>query len=78
MQNQQYERQYRGWVLRFGLDRGVPLEPRHPYPGPYPSLRVILAEKGAHCKGLAHFSQILQFSGFKPEIWAQSENWTHV
>ena len=31
-------------VLRFGLDRGVPLEP----PSPYPFLRVILAEKGTH------------------------------
>ena len=33
-----------GGVLRFELDRGVPLEPQNPYP----SLRVILAEKGAH------------------------------
>ena len=31
-----------GGVLRFELDRGVPLEPQNPYP----SLRVILAEKG--------------------------------
>ena len=31
-------------VLRFELDRGVPLEPQNPYP----SLRVILAEKGTH------------------------------
>ena len=31
-------------VLRFELDRGVPLEPQNPYP----SLRVILAEMGAH------------------------------
>ena len=33
-----------GGVIRFELDRGVPLEPRNPYP----SLRVILAEKGTH------------------------------
>ena len=33
-----------GGVLRFELDRGVPLEPQNPYP----SLRVILAEKGTH------------------------------
>ena len=31
-------------VLRFELDRGVPLEPQNPYP----SLRVILAKKGTH------------------------------
>ena len=31
-------------VLRFELDRGVPLEPQNPYP----SLRVILEEKGIH------------------------------
>ena len=31
-------------VLRFELDRGVPLEPQNLYP----SLRVILAEKGTH------------------------------
>ena len=29
-------------VLKFDLDRGVQLEPQNPYP----SLRVILAEKG--------------------------------
>ena len=33
-----------GGVLRFELDRGVPLEPQNPYP----FLRVILAEKGTH------------------------------
>ena len=33
-----------GGVLRFELDRGVILEPQNPYP----SLRVILAEKGTH------------------------------
>ena len=33
-----------GGVLRFGSDEGVPLKP----PNPYPSLRVILAEKGTH------------------------------
>ena len=33
-----------GVLLRFELDRGVPLEPQNPYP----SLRVILAEKGTH------------------------------
>ena len=33
-----------GRVLRFELDRGVPLEPQNPYP----FLRVILAEKGTH------------------------------
>ena len=33
-----------GGVLRYELDRGVPLEPQNPYP----SLRVILAEKGTH------------------------------
>ena len=31
-------------LLRFELDRGVPLEPHNPYP----SLRVILAKKGTH------------------------------
>ena len=31
-------------VLRFELDRGVSLKPQNPYP----SLRVILAEKGTH------------------------------
>ena len=31
-------------VLKFELDRGVPLEPQNPYP----SLRVILAKKGTH------------------------------
>ena len=33
-----------GGVNRFELDRGVPLVPQNPYP----SLRVILAEKGTH------------------------------
>ena len=33
-----------GGVLRFELDRGVPLEPQNPCP----SLSVILAEKGTH------------------------------
>ena len=33
-----------GVVLRFGSDGGVPLKP----PNLYPSLRVILAEKGTH------------------------------
>ena len=33
-----------GGVLRFGLDRGLPLEPQNPYT----SLRVILAENGTH------------------------------
>ena len=33
-----------GGLLRFELDRGVPLEPQNPYP----SLRVILAKKGTH------------------------------
>ena len=33
-----------GGVLRFGSDGGVPLKPSNPYP----SLRVILAEKGTH------------------------------
>ena len=36
-----------GDVHRFGLDRGVPLEPQNPYP----SLRVILVEKSTHCYG---------------------------
>ena len=36
--------QARGGVLRFELDRGVPLELQNPYP----SLRVILAKKGTH------------------------------
>ena len=31
-------------ILRFELDRGVPLDPQNPYT----SLRVILAEKGTH------------------------------
>ena len=39
-----YVRSGGGGVLRFELDRGVPLEPQNPYP----SLRVILAEKGTH------------------------------
>ena len=34
----------RNLVLRFGSDGGVPLKPPHLYP----SLRVILAEKGTH------------------------------
>ena len=34
----------RGGVLRFELDRGVPLVPQNPYP----SLRVISAKKGTH------------------------------
>ena len=39
------KRLYRGGgVLRFELDRGVLLKPQNPYP----SLRVILAEKGTH------------------------------
>ena len=33
-----------GGVLRFGSDGGEPLKP----PNLYPSLRVILAEKGTH------------------------------
>ena len=33
-----------GGVLRFELDKGVPLESQNPYP----FLRVILAEKGTH------------------------------
>ena len=33
-----------GGVLRFELDRGVPLEPLNTYP----SLRVILAKNGTH------------------------------
>ena len=33
-----------GGVFRLELDRGVPLEPQNPYP----SLSVILAEKGTH------------------------------
>ena len=33
-----------GGVLRFELDRGVPLKLQNPYP----SLRVILAKKGTH------------------------------
>ena len=56
-----------GGILRLGLDGGVPLEPQNPYP----SLRVILAEKGTHCQGFflknrPIFSQILQFSGSSP------------
>ena len=31
-------------VLRFELDRGMPLDPQNPYP----SLRVILTNKGTH------------------------------
>ena len=39
------QREFKAWgVLRFELDKGVPLEPQNPYP----SLRVILAEKGTH------------------------------
>ena len=33
-----------GGVLKFELDRDVPLKSQNPYP----SLRVILAEKGTH------------------------------
>ena len=33
-----------GGVLRFKLDRGVPLEPQNPYP----YLMVILTKKGTH------------------------------
>ena len=33
-----------GGVLKFELDRGVPLEPLNPYP----SLKVILDKKGTH------------------------------
>ena len=36
-----------GGVLRFELGRGVPLKNQNPYP----SLRVILAEKGTHFQG---------------------------
>ena len=36
-------------VLRFELDRGVPLKPQNPYP----SLRLILAEKGTHFKDIS-------------------------
>ena len=54
-----------GGVLRFGLDGGVPLEPQNPYP----SLRVI-------------FLPIVKDFSWKIgpflQIWAQSENWTHV
>ena len=53
-----------GGVLRFELDRGVPLEPQNPYP----SLRVILAEKGTRflrifLKKYANFSKISRFLG---------------
>ena len=55
-----------GGVLRFELDRGVPLEPQNPYP----SLRVILAEKGTHFKGFflknrPIFQKFRDFRGFR-------------
>ena len=53
-----------GGVLRFELDRGVPLEPQNPYP----SLRVILAEKGTHFYGLFLKNKpIFQKFGLKSE-----------
>ena len=54
-----------GGVLRFELDRGVPLEPQNPYP----SLRVILAKKGTHFWGFFFknrpiFQKFRDFGGF--------------
>ena len=53
-------------VLRFELGRGVPLKP----PNPYPSLRVILAEKGTHFQGFflknrPIFQKFHDFRGFR-------------
>ena len=53
-------------VLRTELDRGVSLEPQNPYP----SLRVILAEKGTHFKGfflknMPIFQTFRDFQGFR-------------
>ena len=55
-----------GEVLRFELDRGVPLEPQNPNP----SLRVILAEKGTHFKDFSWknrpiFQKFRDFRGFR-------------
>ena len=53
-------------VLRFELDRGVPLEPQNPYP----FLRVILAENGTHFEGFflknrSIFKKFCDFRGFR-------------
>ena len=47
---------YNPGVLTFGLDGGVPFEPRNPYP----FLRVILAEKGTHFR---HFKDLCKNTG---------------
>ena len=77
MQNQQYERrQYRGGGTQIWFGQGCAARASTPLP----FFKGNFGRKGCplYCKGLAHFSQILRFSGFKPEIWAQSENWTHI
>ena len=53
-----------GGVLRFELDRGVPLEPQNP------SLRVILAKKSTHFQGFSFknrpiFQKFRDFQGFR-------------
>ena len=61
-----------GGVLRFGLDGGVKLKHRNPYP----FLRVILAEKGIHCKGFfLQYRPIFDNCRKHPKILDQ---WTHV
>ena len=69
-----------GGVLRFELDRGVPLEPQNPYP----SLRVILAEKGTHFSGFflknrPIFQKFPDFGGFRhakpPKFGLSQKSW---
>ena len=53
-----------GGILRFGLNRGLPLQPRNPYP----CLRVILAERGTHFYGfLSKYRPI--FQNFWRKFW---------
>ena len=67
-------------VLRFELDRGVPLEPQNPYP----SLRVIGTEKGTHFKGFFLKNMpIFQKFGLSQKSWPMLKdflvkNGTHV
>ena len=67
-------------VLRFELDRGVPLEAQNPYP----SLRVILAEKGTHFKGFflknrPIFQKFRDFQSFRhaktQKVWLSQKSW---
>ena len=66
-----------GEVPRFGLDGGVPLEPQNPYP----SLRVILAEKATIVKDFSwkigpffvHFAILGVFTTQKPKNFGLSK-----